>query len=115
MTSSARNARFWSPANWRLPRWVAVVAGLTCALVGASLTISPFASLAVLVLLVAAGLLLSGLLELASARTSSTWATPVSAAGWLVAGSAVLAWPGLTIRVLAIITGVSLIFGAVVK
>jgi hypothetical protein len=49
---------------------VAAVLGVACVLVGAWLAVSPFASLAVLVLLVAAGLLLNGLLELAAARSS---------------------------------------------
>jgi uncharacterized membrane protein HdeD (DUF308 family) len=95
---------------------LAVVLGLACALAGVSLTISPFASLAVLVLLVAIALLLTGLLELASASTSPARRVAVAgAAGWLAAGIAVLVWPGLTIRVLAVIAGVSLIFGGVVK
>ena len=91
-------------------RWLTVVLRLLCATVGALLTVSPFASLAALVALAVAGLILAGLEELARAGTAPK-ARPLvlSGLGWLVAGVGVAAWPGPTIRVLALAIGASLI------
>jgi uncharacterized membrane protein HdeD (DUF308 family) len=49
----------------RLPRWVSLVLGLACVAVGVVLVIWPFTSLSALVALVAAALLVSGLMDLA--------------------------------------------------
>jgi len=100
----------------RLPRWVSLVAGLACAVIGAVLVTRPFTSLSVLVALVAAGLLVTGVMDLASARFSPSPAVTVAAGvGWVVAGIVVLAWPGITIFALAIVVGISMIIGGAAR
>ena len=69
----------------RWPRPVAVILGLVCVAVGVVLVLRPFASLSVLAALVAAALLVTGVMELAAGP------------GWLAAGIVVVAWPGITI------------------
>jgi uncharacterized membrane protein HdeD (DUF308 family) len=96
-------------------RWLTVTIGLLCTTVGALLTVSPFASMAVLVALALAGLILAGATELAQARTAAK-ARPLvrTGLGWLVAAAGVAAWPGVTIRVLALAIGVALIVDGIV-
>ena len=86
----------------RLPRWVAVILGLACVAAGVVLVLRPFASLSVLAALVAAALLVTGVMELAAVPASPSAAiTGVAGLGWLVAGIVVVAWPGITIVALA--------------
>lgn len=100
----------------RLPRRVSLVAGLACVVIGAVLVTQPFTSLSVLVALVAAGLLVTGVMDLVSARFSPSPAVTVAAGvGWLVAGIVVLAWPGITIFALAIVVGISMIIGGTAR
>ncbi|MEH1130514.1 DUF308 domain-containing protein [Micromonospora sp. CPCC 206061] len=69
-----------------------------------------------LILLVTVGIVLTGVTELAAARTSPTPQVAVAAGiGWLAAGAAILVWPGLTIGVLTAIVGASLLVGGLVK
>jgi uncharacterized membrane protein HdeD (DUF308 family)/alpha-beta hydrolase superfamily lysophospholipase len=96
----------------RLPRWVAVILGLACVAAGVVLVLRPFASLSVLAALVAAALLVTGMMELAAVPASPSPAiTGVAGLGWLVAGIVVVAWPGITIVALAIVAGISMIIG----
>jgi uncharacterized membrane protein HdeD (DUF308 family)/alpha-beta hydrolase superfamily lysophospholipase len=98
-------------------RWLRVALGLLCTTVGAVLTVGPFASLAVLVALAVAGLILTGMAELGRAgRVGRAGRTPevLTGLGWLVVGIGVVVWPGLTIRVLALVIGVSLIVAGAV-
>lgn len=58
--------RMLDPAQRRrVPRWLVLLLGLCSVLLGITLITRPFQSLAVLILLVAAGLILTGLSELA--------------------------------------------------
>jgi uncharacterized membrane protein HdeD (DUF308 family) len=96
----------------RLPRWVAVILGLACVAAGVVLVLRPFASLSVLAALVAAALLVTGVMELAAVPASPSAAiTGVAGLGWLAAGIVVVAWPGITIVALAIVAGISMIIG----
>lgn len=96
----------------RLPRWVAVILGLACAAVGVVLVLRPFTSLSVLAALVAAALLVTGVTELAAVPASPSAAvTVLTGLGWLAAGIAVAAWPGITIVSLAIVAGISMVIG----
>jgi uncharacterized membrane protein HdeD (DUF308 family)/alpha-beta hydrolase superfamily lysophospholipase len=108
-----------SPSDRTTPgqaaRWGLLVLGVLCVLLGAVLTLRPFASLAVLVLLVAAGLLLTGVTDLLRWRSTRDRSSLLSGVLWLVAGIAVLAWPGLTVRTLAVVLGVALVLGGVVR
>jgi len=97
-------------------RWLTVALGLLCTATGALLTLSPFASLAALAVLVATGLILTGLVELArSGAAPDTPLSVVTGLGWLAAGVAVAAWPGPTIRVLAVLVGLVLIAGGLAE
>lgn len=110
-----RTAR-WSQAVQRLPRSVSATLGVVCVVVGAVLTLRPFSSLAVLVLMVAAGLVSTGLVELFSARDSPAPRLAIAAGvGWLAAGVAVLVWPGLTIDAVTAVAGLAMIVGGVVR
>lgn len=100
----------------RAPRWAGLILGLICVLLGATLVTRPFQSLAVLVLLVAAGLILAGLSELAD-RADGVDRRPAAVAGiaWVALGVAVLLWPGLSLRALAAIVGVALVVSGVAR
>jgi uncharacterized membrane protein HdeD (DUF308 family)/alpha-beta hydrolase superfamily lysophospholipase len=98
----------------RLPWWVGSLLGLACAVLGAVLIFRPFDSLSVLIVVVAVGAFLMGASSVSQARRSATgW--PGIAAGlvWIAVGVAVLAWPDLTTRGLAVVVGVALIAGGV--
>ncbi|HEX5945217.1 MAG TPA: DUF308 domain-containing protein, partial [Acidimicrobiales bacterium] len=122
----------------RLPRWVAAGVGLLVAALGVVLVLRPFRSLSVLVVLVGVGLVLTGLATLADRERdrrppagdgqggrsdgeagdvrrqgrerAGERAVSLGIAGaWIVAGVAVLAWPGITVRVLAVVAGIVLV------
>lgn len=101
----------------QLPGWCrSLVVGLACVMVGVVLVTRPFTSLSVLPALVAAALLVTGLMDLASARFPPSPAiTAAAGVGWLVAGIVVLAWPGITIFALAIVVGISMIVGGAAR
>lgn len=100
----------------RLPRWVSLLVGLACVVVGVVLVARPFTSLSVLVALVAVALLATGVMELAAVPVSLVPAiTVLTGVGWLGAGIVVLAWPGITIVALAIVAGVSMIIGGAAR
>jgi uncharacterized membrane protein HdeD (DUF308 family)/pimeloyl-ACP methyl ester carboxylesterase len=83
---------------------------------GGVLIADPFRSLAVLTLLVAAALAVSGVGELASAAASSRpWLSRLVGAVWIAGGVVAVAWPGLTIRALAVVVGIALLAGGAVK
>lgn len=94
----------------RLPRWLLLLIGVLCVLVGAVLMTRPFQSLTVLLIVIAAGLILTGINELLhrSAATSTRIATAASI-GWIVLGIVVLLWPGLSLRTLSLLAGLGLI------
>ena len=124
----------------RMPVWVRVVLALISIALGAVIVVRPTAALDVLALLIGAGMVLTGTLELAGRialeRTTAEgesgeeghpaprigsrawWRQPgrwrlALPIGWIVLGAFVLAWPGLTVRAVAVITGVLLlVYGA---
>ncbi len=71
----------------------------------------PFTSLSVLVLLVAIGMWATGIATLASAERGWQRAAGV---GWIAVGIAVLAWPDLSVRSLALVAGCALIVGGLI-
>jgi uncharacterized membrane protein HdeD (DUF308 family) len=100
----------------RLPRWMSLILGLACVVVGAVLTVRPFTSLVVLAALAAAALLVTGVMELAAvAGSPSAVITVVAGLGWLVAGIVVAGWPGITIVALALVAGISMIIGGLAR
>jgi uncharacterized membrane protein HdeD (DUF308 family)/acetyl esterase/lipase len=97
-------------------QWARLVLGGACAVLGAVLTLRPFTSLAVLVLLVGGAFLATGVSELVEARDAATPAVAVAAGlGWIAAGVVVVVWAGSTIHALAIVAGISMILGGVTK
>lgn len=96
--------------------WARLVLGVACTAVGIVLTLRPFTSLAVLVALVAASFFVTGISELASSgRDERPWLGAAGGLGWLAAGVLVLVWAGSTIHALAIVAGISLVLGGLVR
>jgi uncharacterized membrane protein HdeD (DUF308 family)/alpha-beta hydrolase superfamily lysophospholipase len=83
--------------------------------VGATLISRPFQSLTVLILLVAAGLILNGVSELLDRSANDTRPTTAIGIGWIGLGLIVLLWPGVSLRLLAIVVGIALIAGGVAR
>lgn len=94
----------------RLARWVTLLLGIISILVGVTLVARPFQSLTVLILLVAIGMIASGLSELAL-RNDSPRSTPetIAGIGWILLGLAVQFWPGLSLQTLALVVSIALI------
>jgi uncharacterized membrane protein HdeD (DUF308 family)/alpha-beta hydrolase superfamily lysophospholipase len=104
--------RFYRALFKRLPWQFALVLGIVAVLIGLVITFKPFSSLGILVVLVAVAFVVTGIGEIASARSSlARW----GGAAWIAAGVVVVAWPGLSIRALAIVVGVSLLIGGVLR
>ncbi|MGH9250145.1 MAG: lipase family protein [Acidimicrobiales bacterium] len=100
----------------RVPWWTVLVLGIACVAVGVWLLAEPFRSLSVLHWLVVAGLILSGVAELATAEASPRpWLSRLIGVGWIVVGVVAASWPGITILALAIAVGVALVAGGVIK
>jgi uncharacterized membrane protein HdeD (DUF308 family) len=98
----------------RLPGWLLVVLGMGCVVLGAFLVASPLHSLRVLAVLVAVGLLMTGVAVIASASESSQqWLRWLAGAVWIGGGVVALSWPGITIGALAIAAGIALVVGGV--
>ncbi|HEX6420173.1 MAG TPA: DUF308 domain-containing protein [Acidimicrobiales bacterium] len=95
--------------------WIFLGLGVASAVVGLILMLDLVAAATTLALLVALGLVLTGLTELVSAgRYRSTLA--LVAGGVLVVGGVVAAlWPGITLWVLAVVVGVGLIVSGVAR
>lgn len=105
-------------ARWfaRFPGWARGVTGLAAVALGVAIITRPTTALGVLALLIGAGLVLSGVLELLGADDTvrPAWRT-VLAATWVVAGLLVFFLPGLTVRLVAVVVGVSLVVNGVVS
>jgi uncharacterized membrane protein HdeD (DUF308 family)/alpha-beta hydrolase superfamily lysophospholipase len=99
-----------TPRRSGMPRWILLLLGIVCVVVGATLVTRPFQSLAVLILLVAAGLIVNGVSELADRSDApDARATTIAGIGWIVLGVAILLWPGLSLQALALLVGIALI------
>ena len=86
------------------------VLGLVAAAVGVVLVLRPFTSLTVLVILVAAGLVISGASSLARwHRRRGPWPDLLIGVVSIVAGIAVAVWPGITTEVLANLVGLAMV------
>ncbi len=93
-----------------LPRWLLAVVGVLALVVGLSLVFRPFASLAVLLVLVVVGLVALAAGELADdPDTSDRRIARLKAVGWLGLAVVVAGWPGLGVRGIALLVGVSLV------
>jgi uncharacterized membrane protein HdeD (DUF308 family)/alpha-beta hydrolase superfamily lysophospholipase len=100
----------------RIPRWLSLVVGIASVVIGAVLTLRPFTSLSVLVALVAAILILTGTSDFIEADASPfPRLAQIAGAAWIVVGIVVLAWPGITVSVLAFLVGLSMLGGGILK
>jgi uncharacterized membrane protein HdeD (DUF308 family) len=96
--------------------WLRLIAGAACVAVGAALTMRPFTAVGVLVVFVGSSFLVTGISELASARSAARPVLAIAVGiGWLVAGVVAIAWAGITIHALAILAGVSMVVGGVMR
>jgi len=100
----------------RLPWWAVVSLGVACVCLGGVLTADPSLSLSALDWLVGAALIVTGVSELAFADAASRpRLSRVVAVVWLAAGIIAVAWSGIAIRALAVVVGVGLIVGGLVR
>ncbi|WP_245979912.1 lipase family protein [Gryllotalpicola protaetiae] len=105
----------------RMPRWLRVVVATLTLVLGVVVVIRPTTSLDLLAWLIGAGLVLAGLLQLverpgfdAETDRPSVWRV-AGAIVWLVGGVLVLALPGLTVRLVAVVVGVGLLINGVLS
>lgn len=108
----------WHTAHVR--RWLTVTLGLLSTVTGAGLLLGMVASPAALAVLVAVGLIVAG--PLSTARPSGVrflvgrrLGRVVVAAGGLVAGAILVAWPDPTVRTVAVVAGIWLILDGTVR
>lgn len=104
------------PRSGRPPLWLTLLLGLLAAGLGVVLLFRPFASLAFLVVLLVATLALTGIGELLVDEGEDPAARRlrlVRGALFLVAALVVVLWPGPTLRVVAVIVGLTLLVGGV--
>lgn len=97
----------------RVGRSLRLVAGLACAAVGLVLTARPFRSLSVLLWLVAAAAVATGVLQWLAARRSAGRLDDAVAAAWVALGVAVAAWPDLGLRGIAVLVGLGMVVAGV--
>ena len=95
----------------RLPRWARVLVGVVCVAVGVVLVTRPFTSLSALVWLVAIAAVVTGVTRWGTARTTAGRLDDLAAAGWVLLGIAVAAWPHISVRGIAIAVGITMILG----
>ena len=100
-----------------LRRWGIVVGlGVVMAVVGVLLLLNPFDAVRTLALLVALGLFVASVDELAQAeRHEVRWPSYVLAAIWFVTAMWALIWPGVTLWALAATVGIGLIVGGIAE
>lgn len=102
-----------SASRWVGPRWVRLVLGVLLVLLGVVLVFRPFASLAVLIVVLVASLIVAGVGELLRRdQDARPWGRIVGVA-YLVAAVVILMWPGATIRVVVVAAAVALLVGGV--
>jgi uncharacterized membrane protein HdeD (DUF308 family) len=95
--------------------WAFLILGIATVLVGVVLLVSPEVAVNTLALLIALGLIFAGAGELVSAgRYRGGWEAAAGAI-LLVAGVVTLAWPGITLWTLGVVTGVGLLLSGSVR
>lgn len=100
-----------------LPRRLRGGLGVVAAALGLTIVARPTASLGVLALLIGAGFVLTGCLELVEARQpagSARWRVALAAL-WIAGGVVVLVAPGLTVRAVALAVGLALLVNGVLQ
>ena len=102
-TKQVRKATGW----W----WLSVLLGLASIVLGVTALASRISAVTTLVVVLAVFLIYSGVFEISLAATirRHTWLAILSGLASIAAGIIALAWPGITLYVLAILVGASLI------
>lgn len=96
----------------RLPRWVAILLAAGCVGLGGVIITRPATSLSLLIGLIALGLVLAGILAvIGTGAPARPVASAVVGVAWVLAGTAIFVWPGLTTAALALVVGVTLLVG----
>ncbi len=94
----------------RMPVWVRVALAAASIALGVVIIARPTTALDVLAVLLGGGMVLTGVLELADRIDDRLGrGARAVAIGWIVLGVFVLLWPGLTVRAVAVITGLLLL------
>lgn len=99
----------------RMPRWLRAVLAVAAVVFGAVLILHLTAAIGILALLIGLGMIVVGVLELGARGDDADrprWRL-LTAALWVAGGIFVLAWPGLTVRLLAVVVGLALIVNGV--
>jgi uncharacterized membrane protein HdeD (DUF308 family) len=95
--------------------WMFMALGSASVVVGVILLVSPSLAVATLALLVALGLVFTGLGELAgSGRYRSAWTT-VAGVSLIAAGVLTIAWPDITLWAVALVAGVGVLLSGAVR
>lgn len=101
----------------RLPRTARVAIGVVAAVVGIAVLTRPTTSLGLLALLIGLAMLVAGVLEVVRSDDGESprpdrlrWAV---AGLWWLGGVLVLVWPGLTVRLTALVVGIALLVSGV--
>jgi uncharacterized membrane protein HdeD (DUF308 family) len=96
-------------------RWLFLLLGAAAAVLGVLLIFDLFTAVRTLALLVALGLIVSGVGELVSAGRYRSNLGIVAAVVLILAGILAALWPGITLWVLAVVTGIGLIVSGVAR
>ena len=99
-----------SDAVGRRPRIVSLLIGIVSTVLGLVLLAQPFNSVAVLTVLLAAAAVATGVARIVAVRHGSDRALGVGLGSvWVALGVAIVVWPGLSVRGLAVLVGVGLV------
>ena len=100
----------------RMPLWLRLALAAATLALGVVIVIRPTTSLDVLALLLGGGMVLTGILELTGRANDErpTWPALgrlgwLTGIVWIAAGAFVLLWPGLTVRLVAVLVGILLL------
>lgn len=97
-------------------RWVIVAFGIACIALGTWLVAAPFRSESTLRWLIGAGMLLSGLAEVASSTSARRpGLARAVGASWVFAGLVVLVVTGLTLYGIAVVVGGAIVIGGLIR
>lgn len=101
--------------NGRIPPWLRTLIAAASVVLGVVIVIRPTSALGVLAVLLGGGMMLAGVLEFAPTEGETDRAPwrAVTAAAWILGGSFLLLWPGITVRAVAILVGLLLILSGV--
>ena len=97
----------------RRPRILSLVVGIVATVLGFVLLAQPFSSVALLTFLLAAAAVVMGVGRILAARGGGRGGGLAVAIGlvWVALGVAIVVWPGLSVRGLAVLVGVGLMTG----